>query len=366
MDILYFLTSVKIERDMRNSLLKVLGTVKLIQEVTRSSTQSSLNFESTSTRDEEPTIVNNNHNKTTPNLTKSQNNLITSDQLKTQQQLSCWSATQPIPITFSTFNTPNILLPRDIKTLFTTNTSTRKSNNHTRRNSKYAVRHYRHYPSRRLLTITNNNNNNINNINNTRPPQQHKSKSHKLLCLWPLPIFTQYIILTSLLVSTLNALNILHTSFSAPSYVIYRLNLIDLFLSPFLFHFTLPSIALFSWNVLILGLFEESLTHLVGGTKRFTTLFVSLFLTLLGLRNLLGFLFSKSTGWALPILFFSNSMHERSEGNTHNQSLASRISKIHRYITLSLCFACCSIALYRRQIHSYIWPRGFQSSTDNS
>ena len=166
---------------------------------------------------------------------------------------------------------------------------------YTRKNSKYAVRHHRP----RSFS------------NNTKTD---KGKSQKLLCLWPLPVVTRYMIVIALLVSTLNFLNVIHLSCSAPSYVIHRLDIKNLIFSPFLFNWTVPNIVLYGWNILILGLFEESLSHMVGGTLRFVELLGMLFSIVSGLRILLGFVFSKSTGWAVPSLFFSNSMHECSQG----------------------------------------------------
>jgi hypothetical protein len=79
---------------------------------------------------------------------------------------------------------------------------------------------------------------------------------------------------------------------------------------------TLPSIVLYGWNILVLGLFEESLAHMVGGTRRFVQLLITLFTTVSALRIALGYLFTKSTGWAVPSLFFSNAIHECNQGKS--------------------------------------------------
>jgi hypothetical protein len=226
------------------------------------------------------------------------------------QQLTCWSATQPIPITFSTFTTtPNLLSsckPSDIRNILLPSPNTAKS--HTRKIPKFTPR--RHHPRQPSF-----NNGIVRKHNVAISQEEQKSKSQKLLCLWPLPTVTRYMILIAFFVSTLKSLNILDLSCSAPSYVIHRLDIKNLMLSPFLFDWTVPSMALFGWNVLILGLFEESLSHMVGGTRRFIELLVFLFTSVSSLRLLLGFVFSRSTGYALPSLFFSNSMHECSQGN---------------------------------------------------
>lgn len=139
-----------------------------------------------------------------------------------------------------------------------------------------------------------------------------KPKSQKLLCLWPLPIITRYIIGFSLLVSFLNFAGVLDLKCSSPSYVIHRLEVVNLLLSPFLFN--VHTVFLFAWNILILGLFEESLAHMLGGTRRFVQLLVPIVLSVCMIRQGVGYIFSKSTGFAVPTLFFSDSLHECSQG----------------------------------------------------
>ncbi|ORX51618.1 hypothetical protein DM01DRAFT_1307372 [Hesseltinella vesiculosa] len=141
-----------------------------------------------------------------------------------------------------------------------------------------------------------------------------KAKSQRLLSLWPLPVITRYTILLSCLISTLNALQWIQLSCSAPKYVLFRHEILNLLLSPFLFNFTLHDVMLFAWNVLILGLFEESLTSVVGGTRRFLRIVLTLVLAVCTIRQGLGYVFSKSTGYAIPALFFSDSIHECSQG----------------------------------------------------
>lgn len=144
--------------------------------------------------------------------------------------------------------------------------------------------------------------------------EKEKSKSQKLLCLWPLPVVTRYVIAISMIVSALNCIGLIHVFCSAPSYVIHRLAVADLLRSPFLFDWSLHGVFIFLWNILILGLFEESLTHMLGGTRRFLHVLGGIFLTVCTLRQGLGYLFSKSTGWAVPVLFFSDSVHECNQG----------------------------------------------------
>jgi hypothetical protein len=157
------------------------------------------------------------------------------------------------------------------------------------------------------------------------PPQQqqytneHKSvkKSQKLLCLWPLPVLTRCTILLSILLSALNGW--LRVSCTSPKLVLFRGDILGLLLSPFLFDFTLQGTLLFGWNILILGLFESSLSPPLGGSRSFTRIMAILVVAVCALRQLLGFLFSRATGWALPSLFFSDAMHECNQGNNIEQ-----------------------------------------------
>ncbi|KAI7867074.1 uncharacterized protein EV154DRAFT_571778 [Mucor mucedo] len=140
------------------------------------------------------------------------------------------------------------------------------------------------------------------------------SKSQKSLCLWPLPTITRYTILFSFIISTLNFLGLFDFTCSSPSFVIHRLELTNLFISPFLCLPSLQNIIIFSWNVLILGLFEESLTHMVGGTRRLVQILACIIFSVCTIRQAIGYIFSKSTGWAVPSLFFSDSLHECNQG----------------------------------------------------
>ena len=365
---------------MKNSLFyKMFGSVRLVQEVTRSnsstatntttpnSTEESIVIEETSVPNDSSDLTSNNVQQnddlseeiTVINEKSKDDNIIKQDpkhkqeqqqhmyihqqqpasspQQQQQQALPCWqTTTQNIPITFSAITSPNLLSSykyRDFRNLFTaSNTNTNTTNpspvkTHTKKNSKYTVRHHRtrqssfngstnpsaYFCSSSILRKQHPSSPTHHNFLQLQEERQ-KSKSQKLLCLWPLPIVTRYMILVALFVSTLNCLHILNLSCSAPSFVIYRLDIKNMIFSPFLFDWTLPSMALFGWNVLILGLFEESLAHMVGGTKRFVQLLVFLFATVSLVRVSLGLIFSKGTGYAFPSLFFSNTMHECSQG----------------------------------------------------
>ncbi|RCH98917.1 hypothetical protein CU098_003397 [Rhizopus stolonifer] len=348
---------------MKDSLFKVLGSVRLVQEVTRSSqptlsssvdTESHLeSSNSTSSTVDNSNTINIAETEIVKNTSGSEMNTIENDTSdisnandntninnasliisipnkgnvqptelngsqkhekqshnKIQLQPNCWTHT-----TSSSIPTPFIKpQSKSVRSILFSKPSAAASTpptpmipkTHTRKNSKYNVRHHRtrqpSFSSLRKHSST------------KLEEERRKSKSQKLLCLWPLPIVTRCMILIAFLVSTLNSLNIIPLSCAAPSFVIYRFDFYNLILSPFLFDWTLPSMALYAWNIFILGLFEESLAHMVGGTRRFVHLLLVLFTIVSGLRLFLGFVFSKSTGWAFPSLFFSNSMHECNQG----------------------------------------------------
>jgi hypothetical protein len=342
-------------------MFKMFGSVRLVQEVTRSNrsspSSSSLNAEiqvqtKQAQQDEQeqhssitepvstvaikPTAT---ATATSPNTTANTavtieaNNQVSNPenmyiQLPQTQPLNTSSTLSPL-LSPSTKHIP--------KTQKLAKTNTNKPNYTTFRNifldlsskprktsQKYTVRHYR----TRQPSLTTNNNYIPRPASSAFGRKQHasvpskikvlkeekKSKSQKLLCLWPLPIITRYMILLAFIISGLNTMGILELKCVAPSFVIYRWDFKNLTFSPFLFDFTLQDLFLFGWNVLIMGLFEESLAHTVGGTRRFIVLLLSLFALVSSIRIALGYLFSKSTGWALPILFFSNSMHECNKG----------------------------------------------------
>jgi hypothetical protein len=217
---------------------------------------------------------------------------------------------------------PTSCFPIDTSTTTTTTTATlqplsipppplnwKSKRKHARKNSYIALKHLR-----KLNKIKQQQQQQFSTIIKIYSSNQPKSKSQKLLCLWPLPTITRYTILLSFIVSILNFLGIFELACSSPSYVIHRLEIFNLFVSPFLCTAYLPDILIFGWNVLILGLFEESLTHMLNGTRRFVQVFLSVVISVCTTRQAIGYLFSKSTGWAVPSLFFSDSLHECSQG----------------------------------------------------
>lgn len=239
---------------MRRFLFKLFGSVRLVQEVTRSDPNTSSSLLDSEIQDPSSNMTTNNENDKVTTIKPIQKQAIEIHPPALNPLFPCYKA-----------------------------------------KSKFTIRHY---PKSLQSPI-------------------EKSKSQKLLCLWPLPTVTRYMILIALVISTLNWLQVLDISCSAPSYIIHQFDFKNLLLSPFIFDWTLQGIIFYGWNLLILGLFEESLTlMLVGGTKRFIQLLIFIFFTLSTIRLCLGFTFSKSTGWAFPCLFFSNSMHECSQGKS--------------------------------------------------
>lgn len=371
---------------MRDSFFKMFGSVKLVQEVSRSSPssqpQSSTHLTNQSSTAAPPppppqvshhplSIDTNVHPTTTTTTTtlttttttptaaaaveRNSEPPITQSPMTPSSHSSYWPphSVQPIPLTFNSYTPATPSLPmwissysskqpaaRGIRELLfgssattTTTTTTQPScasapmtsttsssmtaprNTHTRRGSRsirrsrqLSIKGHGRRPSRTWSSSA-----------VMRPlDSKDKSKSQKLLCLWPLPVITRYTIALSLLVSAFRFANILSATCSAPSFVIYRHEWLNLALSPFLFDWSLHGLLVFGWNVLILGLFEESLTHMLGGTRRFVRVLVSIVISVCLLRQALGYLFSKSTGWAVPLLFFSDSVHECNQGKVYN------------------------------------------------
>ncbi|KAI8989249.1 hypothetical protein BDB01DRAFT_781105 [Pilobolus umbonatus] len=270
---------------MKDTLLQMFTSVRLVQEITRSSSSIPDDTENAlQTAVDTNTLID---NRTTTPISHTQ----------IEQPNNPIQSIIPVTSTIITHPASHKGLKTPIK--------------HTRKNSKYNTRYHR----TRQSSIHTNRPALIHHFSRKRSTQEdRKSKSQKLLCLWPLPIVTRYIILLSVVISTLNAFHLLNLSCSAPSFILYRLDFKNMLLSPFLFEYSFPSLFLFAWNVLILGLFEESMAHMLGDTRRFIELLCFLFINVSALRVLMGFLFSKSTGWAFPSFFFSNSMHECNQG----------------------------------------------------
>lgn len=403
---------------MRDTLFGLLGSVRLVQEVSRSASQSAtaspndnvphslpatattdtsstasfmpnanrysplLNDDSTRTHQERSHIMPTPASTTTTHGSNINNNMMPlADNTNSPWQLpvSLGNYARGVPLFLPSYanprTLPNWLMPplrpstapasttTTTTTTSTTNNNTRSRRKHVRRNSLYTVRHHHHHrPSstttskqqQQLITsagqqqqqqqqqvshsadiplplsssaaaagggvgrdddnIVDDGDKNVPLLNLSASVGKVKPKSQKLLCLWPLPVITRYIIGISLLVSMLNFMGLLHLKCSSPSYVIHRLEIANLLMSPFLFTASLHAFLLFAWNILILGLFEESLAHMLGGTRQFVKVFAGIVLAVCMTRQAIGYLFSKSTGFAVPALFFSDSLHECSQG----------------------------------------------------
>jgi hypothetical protein len=303
---------------MKESLFKLFGSIRLVQEVSRSTTSSSSNPRTASAGLSTLPIFQDHPSQQQQSSLPQQSQ---SSQIRNYQDSSSLTSTSPASDTTKGFY-PSIEL-RHVDHTISISPSQPKS--YRGRQSQYSnVRQHR-FPSPSTLPK-------IVNLDISHTPlttdlyldssqaataiatTPMKSKSHKLLCLWPLPVMTRYTILVSALISTLNACQMIQLACSSPKYVLFRLEIINLLLSPFLFNFTLHGLVLFGWNVLILGLFEESLSQSLGSPRRFFQVVSSTLLAVCTLRQGLGFLFSRSTGWALPTLFFSDSIHECNQG----------------------------------------------------
>ncbi|KAI9267921.1 hypothetical protein BDA99DRAFT_546374 [Phascolomyces articulosus] len=395
---------------MRDSFFKLFGSVRLVQEVSRSASSSPTStpttelpnvdlshhqqYQSTETSfhghaqqqplmNDRNDLTNNSNN--VPLLNNESNTTTTTTPTPSSNTTSMPSLTPTLftvpqpnyPVSLASYlpgmslYTPGYANPRTLpswmvnnssnstttlssSTSATTSASTsslnaRSKRKHTRKNSLYSVRHHRpkqpslsagqqqlmqsmqqdhvsvaasaspHISSPPTLSsLEQQQNTPLLTFNNKSPSSiiddKFKPKSQKLLCLWPLPVITRYMIGISLLVSTLNFLGFFHLKCSSPSFVIHRLEIVNLLLSPFLFTGSLHTFLLFGWNILILGLFEESLAHMLGGTRRFVKVLVGILLSVCMIRQGIGYVFSKSTGFAVPTLFFSDSLHECNQG----------------------------------------------------
>lgn len=366
---------------MPDSLLKMFGSVRLVQEISRSSPQSSSSSSNPTSLTSAATTTSLNEQEAqkltvsdTPFASQKENseeqsqaagNTDNEQLLPTQQQPGNTSlpgtfewqpqrafsmslakylpgvpryassyASRPPP--FPSWLMPPPPSPSSSTTTTTVNNSSlpnaKPRRKHVRKNSLYSVRHHRpKQPSSSKTTAATNKEPAASQPTTTTPLQvavnfndekqqpafplcKIKPKSQKLLCLWPLPVITRYIIGISLLVSALNFIGAIHLKCSSPSFVIHRLEIGNLLLSPFLFTGSLHTFLLFAWNILILGLFEESLAHMLGGTRRFLKVLIGIILSVCMIRQGIGYLFSKSTGFAVPSLFFSDSLHECNQG----------------------------------------------------
>ncbi|KAG0327205.1 hypothetical protein BGZ99_008186 [Dissophora globulifera] len=140
-------------------------------------------------------------------------------------------------------------------------------------------------------------------------------------------LLTQPVTRTVLVLTAVHSLIALGGRFpdhcTAPSNVLYAGEYAALLASPFVVPLTPAhlesaqqalgtSILLAASNMISLALFEERLTAIFhgNGSRIFRNLFLTILVLVLGLRQLLGFIFSRALGWQLPQLFFSDSMYE--------------------------------------------------------
>ena len=306
---------------MRDTLFKMFGSVRLVQEVSRSSSP---------TAQTESPPPDNHH---PPITDETPLDPPTPDDALFAETPMQRSRTAPVPLPSYPVSLASYLPgmpfhvhahPKSPNWILGLPSQPKPKRKHARKNSLYSVRHHHHHkkqPSAGQIIVAKA----VVAPSKTNTPlltfgDKVKPKSQKLLCLWPLPVITRYIIGISLLVSALAFLGLFHLKCSSPSFVIHRLEVVNLLLSPFLFTGSLHTFFLFAWNILILGLFEESLAHMLGGTRRFVKVLVGIILSVCMTRQGIGYLFSKSTGFAVPTLFFSDSLHECNQGNKQKKN----------------------------------------------
>ncbi|KAG0264541.1 hypothetical protein BGZ95_003559 [Linnemannia exigua] len=110
---------------------------------------------------------------------------------------------------------------------------------------------------------------------------------------------------------------------TSPTHVLYSGEYLSLLASPFVIPLTQPllaaaqvglvsSVILATTNIMSLALFEDQLTTIFNGdgSRIFRNLFLVIMGLIMALRQLMGFVFSRATGWHIPELFFSDSMFE--------------------------------------------------------
>ncbi|KAF9197924.1 hypothetical protein BGZ49_001439 [Haplosporangium sp. Z 27] len=141
------------------------------------------------------------------------------------------------------------------------------------------------------------------------------------------PLFAQPVTRVVLLLTIIMTLVSLGGKFpehcSAPTYFLYAQEYLSLLASPFVVPMTpalleaaqislVPSLLLAASNIFSLAVFEEHLTTIFNGNgaKIFRNLFWTMMICIMGIRQFLGDLFSRGTGWGLPAFFFSDTMFE--------------------------------------------------------
>ncbi|KAI8048804.1 hypothetical protein BDF22DRAFT_249605 [Syncephalis plumigaleata] len=122
-------------------------------------------------------------------------------------------------------------------------------------------------------------------------PSGSRTALYRSLTFWPIPPITRGAILVTIVISLWAAYRLIRVYCTAPSYVIYREDITPLLLSPWYIPGQLSAILVAITNFILMSIYEKSLVHLLGG-----------------------YLFCRGTGWAVPSLFFSNSVHECSYG----------------------------------------------------
>ncbi|KAI7827026.1 hypothetical protein BC939DRAFT_92850 [Gamsiella multidivaricata] len=117
---------------------------------------------------------------------------------------------------------------------------------------------------------------------------------------------------------------------TAPTHVLFSMEYLSLLTSPFVVPLTPSllaaaqvglgsSLVLAVSNIMSLAIFEDHLTSVFNGdgSRIFRNLFVVVMCLVMALRQLMGFVFSRATGWHTPDLFFSDSMFECNLGKDH-------------------------------------------------
>ncbi|KAG0227342.1 hypothetical protein BGW42_002984 [Actinomortierella wolfii] len=148
------------------------------------------------------------------------------------------------------------------------------------------------------------------------PPSPHLSLAE---LLWQ-PV-TRIVLILTVVMTLVSLSGRFPDHCTAPSHVLYSHEYLSLFASPFIVPLTPALLAsagtsiggallLGSTNILSLALFEESLTSAFNGSTIFRNLLVVLLVVVMILRQVAGFVFSRSVGWHIPILFFSDVMYE--------------------------------------------------------
>ncbi|KAG0008413.1 hypothetical protein BGZ80_003481, partial [Entomortierella chlamydospora] len=168
--------------------------------------------------------------------------------------------------------------------------------------------------------------------NNITPPSS-SSSSYFPITPAPTPsisffsLFTQPTTRIVLALTIIMSLGALGGNFpehcTAPTHVLFSREYLSLLISPFVVPMTPAlldaaqlslgfSLILAVSNIFSFAVFEEHLTAIFNGdgSRIFRNLCLIMVAFIMGLRQILGFVFSRSTGWQFPALFFSDTMFE--------------------------------------------------------